>query len=73
MKYKYQLIHYGNEFGKFNEEIYYFKTRKQAGLARRAILKNKWFKAYHPDGGKVWQLMDYSCNRHVFIRKVEHE
>jgi hypothetical protein len=46
-----------------------FKTGRQARAARRAILKNKWFKCYGPDGKEVWWL-EASSPVYVYIEKV---
>ena len=55
----------------------YFKTKRQARLARRAILKNKWFKCYGPDGNEVWWLEVgspvYVVIEKVTVKKVEYE
>ena len=63
---KYKMIH--TDENKAVTKLY-FKTGRQARAARRAILKNKWFKCYGPDGKEVWWL-EASSPVYVYIEKV---
>ena len=54
----------------------YFKTGRQARAARRAILKNKWFKCYGPTGKQHWWLLspvDHAFIAPITVKKVEYE
>lgn len=71
---KYKIVH--TDENKAIAKLY-FKTRRQAKAARRAILKNKWFKCYGPDGKQLWWLLSVPTV-HAFIvkvtvKKVEYE
>ena len=66
---KYKMVHTDFE-GKLMTTLF-FKTRRQARAARRAILKNKWFKCYGPTGKKqFWKLMRTDADIHVAIMKA---
>ena len=71
---KYKMVHTDE-----NKAIarLYFKTKRQARAARRAILKNKWFKCYGPDGKELWWLAArptaYAHIVKVTVKKVEYE
>ena len=71
---KYKMVH--TDANKAVTTLY-FKTRRQARTARRAILKNKWFKCYGRDGKEVWWLeassTAYAVIEKVKVKKVEYE
>ena len=48
----------------------FFKTRRQARAARRAILKNKWFKFYRDDGTVAWEFINSDTIRRAYMKAV---
>lgn len=71
---KYKMVHTDENKGVTK---LYFKTRRQARAARRAILKNKWFKCYGFDGKQLWWISArptaYAHIEEVTVKKVEYE
>lgn len=71
---KYKIIH--TDENKATATLY-FKTKRQARAARRAILKNKWFKCYGHDGKEIWWLAaiptGYAHIEKATVKKVEYE
>ena len=74
MKYKLTIL---DEEQKYVSK-HYFKTRRQARAAQRAVLKGKWFKFYREDGEVGWEFINSniirrSYMRTVTVKKVEYE
>jgi len=73
---KYKMVH--TELESKLMMTVYFKTRRQARAAQRAVLKNKWFKCYSPEGIQIWKLIISSSDCRVgmmkaTVKKVEYE
>lgn len=74
MKYKITIL---DEKGKCVSS-HYFKTRRQAKVAQRAVLKGKWFKFYRDDGTVAWEFINSDTIRRAYmkavtVKKVEYE